>query len=266
MSEQDRTELPDIAKRTLSEIERLANELSGSVHWWNTDWPSTFSSIETVVDDYIRARLHDSSSTKVKELIPDVKARREKLSLSTSITAPIVGISQQILAFGGAGVALTIGFIDKVKHFSPIVQKSLAIVGIFYSELILLSLGVLILYMLQARFRFPSIYFAKIGNGWPFFYYAAITPVSRNPVQSSRKRFDAAVAYAGDLVHFCENVLLESDEDRLRVELQQYFLLMSYQAYVNQFALRLASVFMYGFIGAVITALLMFVLIFTGVL
>jgi len=251
----------------VAQIEQLAKQLRSEIGWWSPNWPSTFSQIEKVADlciaAHITAKIDLSTDTK---LLDSIKARREKLSLSSGITTPIIGISQQMLAFGGAGIALTIGFIDKVRRFEPIVQKSLAVVGIFYSELILLSLVVLILYMLQARFRYPSIYFDKIGNAWPFFYYAGITPVSRNPLQSSKTRFDASVAYATDFVRFCDRVLDETSQDRLRFELQQYFLLMSYQAYVHQFALRLASLFMYGFIGAVAAAGVMFGLIWGGVL
>ncbi len=239
----------------LARIDSLSRDLGKSIHWWSSDWPVTFSAIEDAVDEYLRTRLQPLTCP--KEMMERIKDRRSKLSLSSGITAPIVGICQQILAFGAAGIALTVGFIDKVETFSPIVQKFLAAFGIFYVELIVLSLLVLIQYMLQARFRYPSIYFEKIGNAWPYFYYSKITQVSRNPMQGSKTRFDASVAYARDLVNFSEMVLGESDAERLRAELQQYFLLMSYQAYVHQFAVLLGRLFMYGFIAAVATLLLM---------
>lgn len=243
-------------EQALGEITRLAGELRPNIGFWNSDWPSRFSQIEVSVDRFVASQTQ-LDDKRCKDLVGVIKARREKLSLSSGITTPILGICQQILAFGGAGIALTVGFVDKVKQFAPVVQKVLMSVGIFYGELIVLSLAVLMLYMLQARFRYPSIYFEKIGNAWPFFYYAAITPVSRNPLQGGGARFDASVAYAKDYVRFCERVLNETESDRLRAELQQYFLLMSYQAYVHQFALRLASLFMYGFIGAVATLIIM---------
>jgi hypothetical protein len=120
--------------------------------------------------------------------------------------------------------------------------------------------------MLQARFRYPSLYFENIGNAWPFFYYATITPVARAPIQSASQRFVAAAAYAKDFASFSERVLKEEPKERLRAELQQYFLLMSYQGYVHQFSLRLASIFIYGFTGAVCTAVLMFVAFGGGLL
>jgi hypothetical protein len=153
-----------------------------------------------------------------------IKARRERLSLSSGITDQIVGICQQILAFGAAGIALTVGFIDKIKQLSVAVQKLLAIIGIFYSELVVLSLLVLLWYMLQARFRYPSLYFENIGNAWPFFYYATIAPVARAPIQTAGQRFAASVTYAKDFASFSEKVLKEAPKERLRAELQQYFL------------------------------------------
>lgn len=262
--EQARVQTNDPISQAIGQIDRVAAAIMPTLGWWSSGWPSEFVQVEEIVDSFLTQRIKTAGDrTKLMEV---VKARRDKLSLSSGITTPIIGICQQILAFGGAGVALTIGFIDKVRHFDPVIQKVLAVVGIFYAELIVLSLVVLLIYMLQARFRYPSIYFERIGNAWPFFYYASITPVSRNPLQGSRTRFEASVNYAKDLVRFSDKVLSENEEDRCRAELQQYFLLVSYQAYVHQFAVRLAALFMYGFIAAVATALVMFGLIFGGVL
>lgn len=250
----------DTLESVLASIQRL--EQATDIGWCS-DWVKSFKPIETITDEFVNKRIA-AFAGKEEDLINGIKARRERLSLSSGITNQIISICQQILGFGAAGIALTVGFIDKIKQFSIPVQKSLAIVGIFYSELIVLSLLVLIWYMLQARFRYPSLYFDKIGNAWPFFYYASITPVTRSPIQTSKQRFVASASYAIDFANFTERVLNEKPKERLRAELQQYFLLMSYQAYVHQFSLRLASVFTYGFLGAVGTALLMFGLLFGG--
>jgi len=254
--------LPPTTEEINNRVQQLAAQQRSKFGRYSRNWPEHFREIEDLVDQAINDTI--AKVEKPEDVITTIKAQKEKLSLSSGITPPILGISQQLLAFGGAGVALTIGFIDKVKRFDPTVQKCLAVVGIFYSELIVLSLLVLILYMLQARFRYPSIYFEKIGNAWPFFYYATVTPVARSPLQSSRARFDSSVAYAKDFIRFAERVVKEDQRERLRVELQQYFLLMSYQGYVHQFAVRLARLFMYGFIGAVATAIIMFALVIGG--
>ena len=250
---------------TVQRIEEMGRKAGSTVGWFS-DWSRGFAPIENEADAFLRERVNQVALKDVKDWIDSIKGRREKLSLSSGITSQIVSICQQILSFGAAGLALTVGFMDKIKQFTTTVQKLLAIVGIFYFELILLSLLVLIWYMLQARFRYPSLYFEKTGNAWPFFYYAAITPVARSPIQTSTARFDAAVSYASDLVKFTDLTLGEDPHSRLRVELQQYFLLMSYQAYVHQFSLRLASIFMYGFVGALFTASGLFIALIGGVL
>jgi hypothetical protein len=254
----------DDLQATVGKIEQLAKEQSRQIRWYS-DWTVKFEPIEAEADEFARRRIEEFSG-KPEDLIGVIKGRREHLSLSSGITNQIVSICQQILAFGAAGLALTVGFIDKIRQFSIPVQKSLAIVGLFYSELVLLSLVVLLWYMLQARFRYPSLYFDNIGNAWPFFYYATITPVARAPIQTARQRLAASVAYAKDFANFTEKVMKEQPKERLRAELQQYFLLMSYQAYVHQFSLRLASIFVYGFTGAVCTAVIMFAALFGGLL
>jgi hypothetical protein len=239
----------------VTKMERLATEQSKRLALFS-DWATLFKPIEDITDEFVNKRIAEYSGN-CGALIEVIKSRRDRLSLTTGITDQIVGICQQILSFGAAGLALTIGFIDKLKQFSVLVQKVLTIVGIFYFELVLLSLLVLIWYMLQARFRFPSLYFEKIGNAWPFFYYATITPVPRGPIQISSQRFSASVAYANDFARFTDKLFAEDEKLQLRAELQQYFLLISYQAYINQFSLRLASIFTYGFVAALATLVVM---------
>jgi hypothetical protein len=249
----------------VSAIEREATSSIGRIRCFS-DWMQSFTPIEQIVDTFISGSLANLKDDAAEKLIAITKDRRQRLPLSTGITDQIVGICQQILTFGAAGVALTVGFADKLKQFSVMTQKMLAIVGIFYTELVAISLLVLIWYLLQARFRYPSVYFEKIGNAWPFFYYASITPVARAPIQCSRQRFKSAVAYASDFIRFADRFSKETAQDRLRTELQQYFLLMSFQAYVNQFSLRLANLFMYGFFGAMLTAFILLAAVLGGLL
>jgi hypothetical protein len=211
------------ANIAIERIQELAQELSPQVGLLS-DWSKKFPRIEEVVDEFIESSIQGIPND-ATDLLNVIKDRRARLSLSSGITSQIVGICQQILAFGAAGLALTVGFIDKVRQFSIPVQKLLAIIGIFYAELVLISLLVLIWYMLQARFRYPYLYFDQIGNAWPFFYYALITPVSRWPIQFAKQRFNAATSYAKDFVKFTAKTLQETPKERLRDELQQYFLL-----------------------------------------
>jgi hypothetical protein len=244
-------------------VQKLTTRLLPGVHFWTRaeDWVRLFDGIEDVVDKYVDQAIHEAVTNppagheaKVKSYIELVRYRREKVPLRTDITDEILSISQQILGFGAAGLALAVGFLDKVRTFSVPVQKAIAVAGIFYLELIGLSLTVLVWYMLQAHFRYPFLYFKKIGNASPYFYYTSISPVPRKPIQSGRTRFVAASSYAKDFLRFAHSTLVETDERLLRNELQQYFLLMAYSAYVQQFSQRLTNIFFYGFVGAIASA------------
>jgi hypothetical protein len=251
--------------KALEEIDAIAAAKSGGIGWFS-DWTKELASIEDAVDRYLNQGIEKMSDGDMEKLVTNIRGRREKLSLSSGITNQIIGLCQNVLGFGAAGVALMVGFIDKIKQLSLTIQKLLAIIGIFYFELVLVSLAVLILYLLQARFRYPSLYFEKMGNAWPFFYYASITPVSRSPIQLPPQRFEASIFYAKDFVSFADRVFQETGQGRLRAELQQYFLLMSYQAYVHQFSLRMANLFLYAFISTVATTVAMIALMLRSVI
>lgn len=256
-----------ILQAAITQIETMAEQARQRVSWFSlSNWKRHLDPIETAADNCVNRLLTATLSTATcetkKELLEVVKDRRSKIPLSTGITDQIIGICQSLLAFGAGGLGLSIAFIDKASALSVPVQKYLAIAGIFYVELVIVSVLALMLYMIQARFRYPSIYFKKIGNAWPWFYYASISPdVPRWPIQPSPMRLKASALYAKDFVNFTTLVLNEDYTRRLRNEIQQYFLLMSYQGYVNQFSLRLANFFMYGFAGAFISMLIMLVLV-----
>jgi hypothetical protein len=261
-----------VIQAAIGEIDAKATEGQKKLSWFSVNsWKQYRDDIETAADNCVNGllttKLSQLCEAQKKDLLEVVKDRRSKIPLSSGITNQIVGICQSLLAFGAGGLALSVAFIDKASTLSIPVQKYLAIAGIFYVELVLVSIIVLLLYMLQARFRYPSIYFKKIGNAWPWFYYASISDdVPRGPIQPSPQRLKASELYAKDFINFTEKVLNENYEGRLRVEIQQYFLLMSYQGYVHQFSLRLANFFMYGFTGAFISMLVMLALVILGVL
>lgn len=258
----------DLLKAVTAKIDSKAKAAYPRLHWWSDrdTWSTLFSSIDDDLDNHLKTAIANIPEDHVDGIVQTIKGRREKLPISTGITDRILGICQQILAFGAAGLALTIGFVDKVLDFSVPVQKLLAVVGIFYLDLVLLSLIVLVWYMLQAHFRYPFLYFKKIGNAWPWFYYASISEVPRRPIQLAKARFRASASYAKDFAEFAEKCLTEKPHERLRAELQQYFLLMAYSGYVHQFSLRLTNLFAYGLAGSVVSAVIFLALVWTGVL
>jgi len=261
------TSPPSDSRETLRLIEKLRLETVGTLKPWSRpDWSTIFVSLEEKTSAYVDSLIESSVKEEdgvstvlptIPTMINVIKERREKLALSSSSTDQVVGICKQILAFGAAGLALSVGFSDKIHTFGIRVQQLIALTGIFYVELVLLSLVVLVWYLLQAHFRYPFLYFKKIGNAWPYFYYSSISrDVGRSPVQDATIRAEAGFSYAEDFVKFSDACLKETPKDRLRAELQQYFVLISYQGYVQQFALRLSNIFFYGFVGAVLSSLL----------
>jgi hypothetical protein len=227
----------------------------------HSDWRTLFPIIDAGVDACLSELLTSLDETQLAALGDRFKERRGRLPLSTGITDQIIGICQQILAFGAGGVALAVPFLDKVASLPIGLQKALAVAGLFYGQLTVLSLIVLILYILQARFRYPYLYFSKIGNTWPYFYYASIstdTPRSALSLPSLHRK--GGLLYAEDMLRFAERSLTEQPQGRARVELQQYFLLVAYQGYVNQFSLRLANWFLYGLVGILASTIVLAVL------
>jgi hypothetical protein len=216
------------------------------------DYRLALPEIDAKINAEITNLLGTVDDARRAEILSRIRARRDKLSLSSDITDHVLSVCGTLLGFGAAGLGLSVGFADKIRQFDPLVQKVIVAVGIVYLELALVSLIVLLLYMLQARFRYPFLYFGKIGNTWPWFYYASISPaVSRRSIQTRGELLAAAQHYASDFVAFSKKAADETPADELRNELQQYYLLIAYQGYVHQFSLRLANLFFYGLIASI---------------
>jgi len=225
-------------------------------------WTEHLADIEGLADQYVERLVAEGTATlkadEIDKLSERIRTRRQALQLTSGSRVEILGISKQILAFGGAGLAAALATANNIRSAGATIQAILALVGILYLELMIVSLFVLILYMLQARYRYPYLYFAKIGNAWPFFYYASISnDVPRAAIPTGRQQFAGAYLYAQDFVRFAHRNISETPVQRLRAELQQYFLLISYQGYSNQFSLRLAAVFYYGFAASLTSSILL---------
>jgi hypothetical protein len=248
---------PSTQEIALAQIEKAYQAQASSVPWFSApDYASLFAGIEKVAEQFLLDVT--DSVTNPENLTERIRKRRSFLSLSSDINTEVVGVCKQVLAFGAAGLGLSIGFADKLALLSVGLQKAIVIAGIVYSELVLVSLLVLFFYLLQARFRYPFLSFERIGNTWPWFYYASISPeVPRLPLQTPGKRLFAARLYAADLVRFANRAVAETTKDELRIEIQQYFLLLAYQGYVHQFSLRLTNIFFYGVAGSICTGVVL---------
>jgi hypothetical protein len=218
--------------------------------------------IDDATDASISSLLSGLPKDKHDEMLARIRERRDKLPLSSEITNQVISVCGTLLGFGAAGVGLSVGFADKIRQLPILAQKTIVAAGIVYLELAIVSLIVLVVYMIQARFRYPFLYLRKVGNAWPFFYYATISSeVSRNPIQTGSQLLSAARYYADDFITFTTKAVAETSEDELRNELQQYYLLIAYQGYVNQFSLTLTNLFFYGLIGSIAAGTLLVFLV-----
>ena len=221
----------------------------------------TSEALDNIVREFCAPR-----DAPIDELVERIRARRQALPLKSGEATEIVGLCKQTIVVGGAVLAMLVTLFG--PQYAALTgmgtKKALTVIGIFAGELWMLSLAILILHVLQSTFRYPFLYLRRTGNAWPYFYYAALDPMTpRWPLNSRGHRKDGARYYSKDLLATAKRVVAETPSGRLRNELQQYSLLLSYQGYSHQFSLRLCRWYLVGFVGLSLSNILLtlFVLI-----
>src|SRR4051812_38217699 len=76
--------------------------------------------LEERTDLYVSAVIDQIPEAKRGPLIQLIRKRRSALFLNSGITSEIVGICKQILSFGAAGLALSLGFADRLRYMSTL--------------------------------------------------------------------------------------------------------------------------------------------------
>jgi hypothetical protein len=262
----------------------IYDELTNS---FGRDYAAALENLEDGADRDLDKLLAELSEEELDYLLTTIRARRGLLSIGAAYGNEVVATSKQILAFGGAGIGLAAAFLQRLFEVPPFILKTVAVVALFYGNLILLSLYIIFSFSWQARFRYPFLYFKRIGNTVPFFYYQAISAdTPKSMFQSGAVKYEAAKFYQDDLVKFIryhvdsvrseEEVAPDSADDGspvrssllrakrriVRDEIQQYFLVVSYQGYVNQFEIRMNNHFLYGITSATAAALVIAMVMF----
>jgi hypothetical protein len=69
-----------------------------------------------------------------KCLTERIRNRRSALSLASDINTEVVGICKQVLAFGAAGLGLSLGFADKLVCFPAACRKQSSSLALFISS------------------------------------------------------------------------------------------------------------------------------------
>jgi hypothetical protein len=245
--------------------------------------------VESQAEQEIDKLMEGLNEGQLKELLETVRQRRGLVDTNAAYGNEVVSTSKQILAFGGAGIGLVAAVATKLADLPPQFLKLVGLVTLFYLNLTGLSLFTILQFVWLTRFRYPFLYLRKIGNTIPFFYYQAISPeVPRSTLQTAEEKYLAVELYAKDFVKFVKHLIpdmvasaasddpqgkrvasVDTDKPDLRLkrrvvrdELQQYFLLISYQGYVNQFEVRMNNQFFYGVSASIVSTIVLAVYVF----
>lgn len=183
--------------------------------------------------------------------------RRKNLHIKPEFTPQVVAVCQQILSFGMAGLGLVVAFWAKLVDIAPFWQAVIKTASVISLNLTAVSFFVLVWFFVQARSRYPFLFLERLGNATPFFYYETLSRRWHyRPLSTTYQILEANRRYLSDFGTFAQKLV---DEDksllqRAKYELQQYYLLIVYQGFLDQFEMQLEHIFLYGSVAGVLSA------------
>jgi hypothetical protein len=201
----------------------------------------------------------DIGKCRLATFIQRVSDRRNALHIKPEFTPEVVGVCKQIVAFGAALLGLAIAFFPRLTDVAPFWQSVVGAAALLTVNLTGIALFVLVWFFVQARSRYPFLYLERMGNAMPFFYYQTLDRHrSYKPLPSTKGILSANRFFLTDLRKFARN-LVDEDEDvltRARHELQQYYLLIVYQGYLDQYEMQLVHIFVYASLASLLSILI----------
>jgi hypothetical protein len=200
----------------------------------------------------------DEGKKAFESFIERLSDRRKNLHIKPEFTPQVVGACQQILAFGMAGLGLGVAFSARLADITPFWQSMVKTAFLVSLNLTAMSFLVLVWFFIQARSRYPFLFLDRLGNAAPFFYYETLSRTWHYPpIRTRRGILNANFNYLVDLGRFAQTLVNENADpiERARYELQQYYLLIVYQAFLDQFEMQLEHIFLYGTVSGVLSAL-----------
>lgn len=229
-----------------------------------SDFASVQARIELLVEQEIDRQLQrfplktQTGKDQLEAFINRISERRKNLQVKPEFTPQVVGVCQQILAFGIAGLGLVVAFGARIADAAPFWQSVIKAGFLLSLNLTVIAFLVLVWFFVQARTRYPFLFLERLGNAPPFFYYETLRRTWRyNPLPTLREVFRANCNYLKDLESFAKK-LVDEDQDplkRAKYELQQYFLLIVYQGYLDQYEMQLEHLFLYGSVSGALSIL-----------
>jgi hypothetical protein len=216
--------------------------------------------LEEQISEYIDESIEDwegRDDCSLSDIRKELENRRDRLDLSSGITDEVVGISKRILGFGAAGTGLALAFYDKISQISFFQKQLIGALSISLLELVFISLLVLIMHLYYQRYRYPFLLSKEIGNFWQYYYYTSLSDDTISYIGGLSNTRKEILHYMKNYLSFFEKLKDESEKEKLRGEIQQYFLFIYYQAYSNQFSINIANTFLYGLFASVSSFLFM---------
>ena len=232
--------------------------------------------LEDSTEKEINYSLSTFDAKQLEEFIELVRHRKGQIDVSPAYGNEVVSISKQILSFGAAGLAFVAAFARDISSLPEEFVLPISFIGLLYFNLVLLSLFIIFLFLYQSRFRYPFLYLKSMGNAIPYFYYRAMSAnIPYWFFQTKDNKMKAIEIYLNDLKKFTKYTVEsvgdaqnEESENNLNAlkrqakdELQQYFLLISYQGYVNQYEVRINNYFIYGIVGSVASLIILGIIV-----
>jgi len=249
----------DPLEAALLQLERDVTEI---IKPGKKKWATVCDEIDNAADNVVNQILATVTSDVGRYVLRERVKHLRTLGAGkgTSADDNLIRTCQILLGFSLAAVTFLLTFSEHIRTLPITIAKLLVAIGLSFGVVLFTSLFVLVVHTIQNRFRYPFLYFEKIGNPWNWFYYGCISPdTPRWPfVWPKRLRFKGAKLYAVDLARFVRNAVKEDKAAALRSDLQHFFLMMSYQGYGLQFELRNQNWFVYG-VGAALFGLVLLV-------
>lgn len=216
--------------------------------------------LEERVNAEIEGIINGKDDKAIDAILERIKDRRSSLHIQPEFTHLVVTISGQILAFGSAGLGLMIAFSNKIPAFTDYWKEIVSLLGLFYIDLVLIALVVLLWFLIQSRIRYPFLYLKHLGNTVPYYYYETLSRRrSWKPLQLPADTMISNIYYLKDLRKYVKYAVSENKKQQLKVELQQFYLLINYQGYLDQFEMQLEHIFLYGLFGSLASVLTLYI-------
>ncbi len=188
------------------------------------------------------------------------EAQKNRHMAYARLSVEVVAITLPLLASAIAGLSTVIPFVREAYQIA-------AVVGVLSVLFVLLagSVSCLWVHNRQNSFRYPFLKLSTYSNTWKWFYYGALTePRGLRSALCGMQRVERIVHFLEDQARYVRKFAGQSETERLKVNLQQLFLVLVVNGYQNRFTLELARIWRVS--TSIVAALIVATLVVGGLL